>query len=233
MRTIFKDLQDYYSGLQCDGECDRAGSGDGAGAGAGAEVDDESERIRGAMWALGHIGACDMGYGLLHQCAAMLTPRPGAEITLLFMLSELALSAPNFSVRGTAFCVIGLMSQSCCARSELDALGWGVSTLGLSSSSSPVAVPHDISRLFQPTPTVVASGAAAAGSASSSPPSAMPQVSQIPVHPEEAIFRCARSAKQAAYRRWMITNTHNAPLAPSLLSPLSLLLSLLSLVVPF
>ena len=189
-----------------------------------------NERIRGTMWALGHIGACDTGYGLLQMSAAMLTPSAGAsaasaagasssapgergsgsgsgsgaapaeELSVLHMLTELAMSAPNFSVRGTAFCVVGLFSQSSVARSELDALGWGVSTHGLSSSACPIAVPHTISRLFESRPPLHSATAAAAaaafrgGSASASGSKTMapppPCITPRNGSAEEAVFGC-------------------------------------------
>ena len=80
-----------------------------------SDVEASPLQRRAALWALGHAGSSEGGYGWL---VGELRPKLLGEIT------ELATSSPLLSLRGTCLFSLGLLSGSChAARDELTTLG--------------------------------------------------------------------------------------------------------------
>lgn len=93
------------------------------------------DKRRAALWALGQIGSTEHGFG------AITAERPSF---VRFVIAQ-AVGAPNYSLRGTGFFILGLLGRSrggafCLAQED-----WDVSPqVGVA-----VAVPRDVSALFQ------------------------------------------------------------------------------------
>eukprot|EP00753_Platysulcus_tardus_P007609 PLAT15300.4.p1 GENE.PLAT15300.4~~PLAT15300.4.p1 ORF type:complete len:468 (+),score=268.40 PLAT15300.4:96-1406(+) len=98
---------------------------------------------RAALWAIGHIGACELGLSLLLE----------EDEDIVDLLVDLTETSPSLSLRGTCVYVLGLLSRSSLGRRQLARLGWG----SPSSLSSTVAVPLEPRNFFH-----VPRGAAAA-----------------------------------------------------------------------
>jgi len=91
---------------------------------------------RAALWALGHAGSSEGGYAWL-----LGEVRP----TLLVELTQLALSSPYLSLRGTTLFALGLLGGSCAAaRDALGLLGWAFP----SRHAASVCLPSDPRRLL-------------------------------------------------------------------------------------
>jgi hypothetical protein len=92
-------------------------------------------QCRSALWALGHIGASDYGF------VAIVSEKP----KFVQYVISLALSAENYSLRATAFIVLGLLGRSRGGALYLAAEQWDISP-GVSVA---VALPRDLSVLFR------------------------------------------------------------------------------------
>ena len=98
---------------------------------------DSNHELRAALWALGHIGSSDYGF------TAILNADPYfVEWCLQNVTSNL-----NFSLRGTFFYVLGLISRTIKGCRRLFQLNWDSAPMG---GNSAVAFPKDPSVLFQP-----------------------------------------------------------------------------------
>jgi hypothetical protein len=91
---------------------------------------------RVALWALGHIGSTDPG------CAHLIY----VDSNFIDWLVEIACTASNYSIRGTAFYALGLISRSKKGMRQLQRLQWDCAS---QLSNSAVAFPRDISALFR------------------------------------------------------------------------------------
>ncbi|KNC51424.1 pianissimo A [Thecamonas trahens ATCC 50062] len=76
---------------------------------------------KSALWALGHIAASDSGYAFLADDGAGLGPGSGSLIDQVVGLAE---GSDRLSLKGTAYFVLGLVSMSEAAASELALFGW-------------------------------------------------------------------------------------------------------------
>jgi len=90
---------------------------------------------KAALWALGNIGSTEFGYSAI----------TAVDSTFLEWCLEGVLTCPNYSVRGTFFQVIGLLSRTHRGRIKLAQFQWDSA---LSNGSSAVAVPRNPSVLF-------------------------------------------------------------------------------------
>jgi hypothetical protein len=91
--------------------------------------------LRAALWALGHIGSTELG----------LTSILNADSMFLEWCIENVCSCAHFSIRGTFFHVLGLLSRSIQGSRMLKILKWDCSVLG---GNSAVAIPQNPSELF-------------------------------------------------------------------------------------
>ena len=115
-------------------EHSRGGSGSGSGSGT-ASGSAGMEEQRAALWGLGHLASTEFGF----------TASASLEPDFVERCVCMATSAPVYSLRATAFQVLGLISRSSGGRRKLSALGWDCSAAGRSFA---VAVPRDPAVLF-------------------------------------------------------------------------------------
>jgi hypothetical protein len=97
----------------------------------------DSIKKRGALWALGHIGASETGLRLL-------------DLTrFLTQVIDLAERSDCPSLRGTAFMVLGLLTTQASTRELLSSMGWESSNLN--DLETRIALPSDLTKttLFQ------------------------------------------------------------------------------------
>jgi hypothetical protein len=111
---------------------------DSARAGSTSSLD-----MRSALWSLGHIGATELGYG------AIVTTDP---MFIEWCLENIS-SCPNFSLRGTFFYVVGLLSRTVRGSRKLAQSQWDCAPLG---GNSAVAFPRNPSVLFKQLPASAA-----------------------------------------------------------------------------
>jgi hypothetical protein len=90
---------------------------------------------RGALWVLGHIGSSDKGFECLHSVE---------EFSVEWLITQ-AVSAPNYSIRGTCFYVLGLISRSRNGYLKLKSLNWDSAPLG---GRAAVSIPKNLKTLF-------------------------------------------------------------------------------------
>jgi hypothetical protein len=93
---------------------------------------------RSAFWALGHIGSTDPGFALISS----------HDSKFLDWCVSFIPTAKNFSLRGTAFYTIGLLSRSKKGFLKLAQLGWISSPLG---SNTAISIPQNPAILFETT----------------------------------------------------------------------------------
>ncbi len=117
---------------------------------AAAGVSNSSIDMRSALWSLAHIGSTELGH------VAILSADP---MFLEWCLENIA-SCPNFSLRGTFFYVVGLLSRTARGSRKLLQAQWDCAPAGCNSA---VAFPRNPSVLFKPLSTVAS--AVSAGSA--------------------------------------------------------------------
>ena len=103
-------------------------------------------RVKAAVWALGHIGATDSGFELLQETDPSFIP----------WCIDMAMNSETFSVRSVCFSALGLLSRCDKSRELFSQAGWGCSV----NYSYAVAIPNDLSSLQRPvkateTPTTV------------------------------------------------------------------------------
>lgn len=92
--------------------------------------------MRSALWSLGHIGSSELGYTSIINADPMFVE---------WCLENIA-SCPNFSLRGTFFYVVGLLSRTLRGSRKLSQCQWDSAALG---SNSAVAFPRNPSVLFK------------------------------------------------------------------------------------
>ncbi len=95
-----------------------------------------SVEMRAALWSLGHIGSSELGYGAILNADPMFVE---------WCLENIS-SCPNFSLRGTFFYVVGLLSRSLRGSRKLAQCQWDCATHG---GNSAVAFPRNPSVLFK------------------------------------------------------------------------------------
>lgn len=100
------------------------------------DVDAPCLQRRASLWCLGHLGSSDAGYSLL----ASVDPR------FIEWCVENTAKASNYSIRATAFTILGLLSRSKPGMRKLTNLQWDCSPAGTNSA---VATPRQHSYLFQ------------------------------------------------------------------------------------
>lgn len=98
------------------------------------DEDTVSAKRRSALWALGHIGATSAGYNMISREM----PR------FVKWIISIATTSLDYSLRATAFIVLGLVGRSHGGGIHLAAEKWGISPrIGVA-----VAIPKDLSSLF-------------------------------------------------------------------------------------
>ncbi len=90
---------------------------------------------RGALWVLGHIGSSDNGFECLYSVK---------DFSVEWLISQ-AVSAPNYSIRGTCFTILGLISRSRNGYAKLKSLNWDSGPLG---GRAAVSIPKNLNSLF-------------------------------------------------------------------------------------
>ena len=88
---------------------------------------------RAALWAIGNIGACENGVGVL------------LETDVIQSISQSAMKCPTLSMRGVCFYVLGLVSQTKAGMRLLKGLGW----LMASQPGSGILLPADFASFIK------------------------------------------------------------------------------------
>lgn len=101
-----------------------------------AKSHSSSSELRSALWSLGHIASSDFGFNIVI----------GIDYYFIDFCVDRVLNCPNYSMRGTYFYVLGLVSRSQRGCARLQKLKWySVSH----STSAAVALPYNPSILFR------------------------------------------------------------------------------------
>ena len=90
---------------------------------------------RSALWVLGHIGSSDKGFERLYLVD---------DFNVEWLISQ-AIGAPNYSIRGTCFNILGLISRSRNGYAKLKSLNWDSGPLG---GRAAVSIPKNLNSLF-------------------------------------------------------------------------------------
>ncbi|KAJ3339684.1 hypothetical protein HDU93_007910 [Gonapodya sp. JEL0774] len=107
---------------------------------ADADLEPENiSKLKAVLWAVGHVGTSEMGHTFL------------SEANIIVDIVALAESSPVLSVRGTSFCVLGLISMTGRGAEVLDSLGWHV-VLNHKRSYTGLCVPRDFSKILKVRP---------------------------------------------------------------------------------
>lgn len=122
-RSVVADLLSIAHRRLSDSACGASGS--------------SNAEMRSALWSLGHISSSELGL------SAIL----GADPMFVEWCLENVASCPNFSLRGTFFYVVGLLSRTAKGNRKLLQSQWDSAPAG---SNSAVAFPRNTSVLFRP-----------------------------------------------------------------------------------
>jgi hypothetical protein len=94
------------------------------------------DEIRGALWALGHISSTTLGYTAIHNFDPM----------FIEWCIQHCLNNSSYSLRGTFFYVLGLISRTYEGSRKLSELAWDSTPNG---GNSAVAIPRNSATLFK------------------------------------------------------------------------------------
>lgn len=93
-------------------------------------------RIKSAVWALGHIGSTDNGFEIIQQ----------SDSHFVSWCIQMATTSDNFSLRSVCFSALGLLSRSDKSKEIFTQLGWDCS----SNDCCAVAIPSDLLQIYKP-----------------------------------------------------------------------------------
>lgn len=110
--------------------------------GLNAEDRDTVLKLKGCLWAVGHVGATELGAPFLDQSGVAVD------------VANIAKHSPVWSLKGTAFYVLGLMGTTNLGSEIIDECGWN-STLDVYGNPRGYALPYEWDGLFSERDTVV------------------------------------------------------------------------------
>lgn len=100
------------------------------------EIDDKVLEIKATLWVLGNIGSSEYGITLLELS--------GVIEKIIFLCSN----APNWSIKGTCFYIMGLLSQTEQGSEVLDSCGW-VTTAPILKGPLLICLPKELGSFFK------------------------------------------------------------------------------------